>query len=114
MSFSTEKQTKAEQLARELDASVIAVYKDAAVELRRLSSMEAQLADEKLHVKQLERGIDKLLAVNKVLVEALKEASQTLAWQQLGECRGFSEKLLPTVECLNNARQALKLAGEIK
>lgn len=102
-------QTNAEQLARELDASVIAVYKDAAVELRRLSPMEAHVTalqgsiDELFDTMEaLEAERDKLLAVNKVLVDALKLISET-------EQSKFAQAY-----CANMAATALKLAGEMK
>lgn len=48
---------------------------------------------------------------NAALVEALKEVSQCLAWLHQGQCRGFSEKLLPHNEALELARSALAAAG---
>jgi hypothetical protein len=101
------KQTKAEQLARELDASVIAVYKDAAYELRRLSPMETELTAttgtlkncmDSLFTVEAER--DKLLAVNKMLVDALKLISET-------EQSKFAQAY-----CANMAATALKLTGD--
>jgi predicted RNase H-like nuclease (RuvC/YqgF family) len=141
MSFSTEKQTKAEQLADVLDPAECMCTTDEAEaiaeELRRLSPMEAQLmakrdfvsqqtqvlqdyknevthleaqlADEKLHVKQLERGLDKLLAVNKVLVGALKKTRLLILVSDFRDSQQAQLK-----EVLNESKEALKLAGEIK
>lgn len=39
--------------------------------------------------------------------DALREVSQTLAWSAFGECRGFSNRLLPPEIALNMARDAL-------
>jgi hypothetical protein len=42
------------------------------------------------------------------LREALKETAQSLAWLSFGECRGFSDNLLPSNQALELARAALK------
>ena len=132
MSFSTETLTKAEQLADECDnfghgvePLNISVVES---ELRRLSLMEAELTDEKLHVKQLERGLDKLLAVNKMLVEAFEKQLRSIPALQDGggfvidhcDCNGEyigSQNIDPlhvVQELCSIANAALKLAGEIK
>jgi hypothetical protein len=80
---------------------------DAEDELRRLSPMEAELADEKLHVKQLERGLDKALAVNKVLVGALKKTRLLIL---VSDFRDIQQAQLK--EVLHESKEALKLAGE--
>lgn len=102
-------QTKAEQLANMPmeDRGLIWIC-ESELELRRLSQREAQnlkLMDDlflaRAQLKEREAERDKLLAVNKVLVDALTEiASPTqtggLLWWQ------------------TRAQEALKLAGEIK
>ena len=49
-------------------------------------------------------------AVTKELLEALKEVSQALAWQCFGECRGFSDRLLPPDEAVSLAKVAIARA----
>lgn len=44
------------------------------------------------------------------LLEALKEISQALAWQCFGECRGFSDRLLPPDEAVSLAKAAIARA----
>jgi hypothetical protein len=71
-----------------------------AAKLSSLALIEAELADEKLHVKQLERGLDKLLEVNKVLVGLVKRyRAETPLGNQPHMITG-------------EADEALKLAGE--
>jgi hypothetical protein len=84
-------------------ASAKRAFKD---EHALLTIVEAQLADEKLHVKQLERGIDKLLAVNKVLVDALTYMVHIF--------KGTDAHYSPAIKAVSDANKALKLAGEIK
>ena len=48
--------------------------------------------------------------VTKELPEALKEISQALARQCFGECRGFSDRLLPPNEALPLAKAAIARA----
>ena len=50
--------------------------------------------------------------VNAMLVEALEDTAQTLAWMQHGKCRGFSDGLLTTQEALDKARAALTAAQQ--
>lgn len=124
-------QTKGEQLAakfrqmRELNEYGKASVQDVADELRRLSPMEAELKDANIEIKsltnrfvtakamhddeqinstQLTKERDKLLEVNKVLVDKLRLA---LTYMEKYEDE-FSH---PTC---NEMREALKLAGEIK
>lgn len=78
-------------------------------ELRRLSPMEAENAALKaankdcvLHFDTLKADYDKLLAVNKVLVDALHTA-----------IKQNSHDMLMTGEEIRKCESALKLAGEI-
>ena len=45
------------------------------------------------------------------LVEALKDVSQSLAWQCFGECRGYSEGLLSPRDALDNSSAAIRAIG---
>lgn len=99
-------QTKADQLSLHLYSIGLVAEGD---ELRRLAPMEAHVTalqgsiDELFDtVEALEAERDKLLAVNKVLVDALKLISET-------EQSKFAQAY-----CANMATTALKLTGEIK
>ena len=48
----------------------------------------------------------------KALMEALEGVSQRLAFNEFGECRGWSEGLLDTKHALDNSRKALIAAKE--
>jgi len=45
-------------------------------------------------------------------LDALKDCAQTLAWMQLGECRGYSERLLTTEDALKKAAEAIKASQQ--
>lgn len=51
-----------------------------------------------------------LIAASPELLEALRDASQTLAWLAHGKCRGFSDGLLTASDALDKARAAIKKA----
>ena len=57
----------------------------------------------------------RLITASPDLLDALKSVSQTLAWNARGECRGFSDDLLPTNDALDKAKAAIeKATGETK
>jgi hypothetical protein len=97
-------QTKAEQLAQDLDAyHTRSLHKEAAIELRRLSPMEGLLVD------AISKR-DKLLEVNKVLVDALKEYDELIKDNYSGRsCRLVMSDLTYAAQ---DGAKALKLAGE--
>ena len=89
-------QTKAEQLAHELDATYIrSLHREAVIELRRLSPMEAER--------------DNLLEVNKVLVEALEEYDELIKHNYSGTRQAMSD----LTYAAQHGAEALKLAGEL-
>ena len=50
--------------------------------------------------------------VNKMLVEALKDAAQTLSWISFGERQGISENLLTPLKAVEKAKAALAAAEQ--
>jgi hypothetical protein len=54
------------------------------------------------------REIAELRAEVEALRQLVADLSQTLAWREFGECRGYSEKLLDTSEVLALAKMKLE------
>jgi hypothetical protein len=55
-----------------------------------------------------EQSLSALLAEVEALRQLVADLSQTLAWREFGECRGYSEKLLDTSEVLALAKMKLE------
>lgn len=47
------------------------------------------------------------------LLQALRDVSQLLAWQNNGECKGYSHRLLTPEHALTLARDAIAKATEV-